>query len=103
MFSRTLFLGSLAMIGVSALGLSPAPAESATSEQRAVLSAICEKSDITGLNCERARNYPRPGTCNVELTGGFYTLGDRVRTGLLWYHTSAIVNLISLISGAPSF
>ena len=51
-----------------------AVAETATPEQRAVLSAICARSDVVGLNCKRARGYPERKACNVELTGVIYNL-----------------------------
>lgn len=54
----------------------PASAETASPEQRAVLSAICANSDISGLNCKRARKYPQKGVCNVQLAGRLYQVAD---------------------------
>jgi hypothetical protein len=54
----------------------PASAETVSPEQRAVLSAICANSDISGLNCKRARKYPQKSVCNVQLAGRLYQVAD---------------------------
>lgn len=63
-------------LGLGSLTPPTAVAQTASAEQRAVLSAFCAKEDIRGLNCLNARGYPNGRPCNVELTGDLYGVSE---------------------------